>query len=155
MLFGLVGDIRMLCDSVRLACICFVPIIQRRAKGQVADLPSSPLPRQDKLMTPPLCLCHLVCSSIFFSFRFRAATRPTQLSMNEFGMLSEVITGADGQEEGFEAGSGGAGQSYNPLAGTGGGGGSGGPAGGQYRYHGTPQEGVRASAGKSETNKKK
>lgn len=75
--------------------------------------------------------------------------------MNEFGMLAEVITEGDGQEEGLEGGSGGAGQAYNPLAGTGtgGGGGSGGPGGGQYRYHGTPQEGARSSAGKSVTDK--
>lgn len=83
-------------------------------------------------------------------FRSRAATRPAQLSMNEFGMLAAVIAEADGQEEGLEGGSGGASQGHSALAGTAGAGGAGGPGGGQYRYHGAAQEGFRPSAGTCE-----
>lgn len=78
-----------------------------------------------------------------------AGPRSAKLSMNEFGMLAEVITEVGGQEGSFDIATGGAGQGYNPL---GGGAGSGGPSGAgsaPYRYHGTAQEGTRSSGGET------
>lgn len=76
------------------------------------------------------------------------AGRASQLSMNEFGMLAEVVGDADGHDGSFEAGSaGGMSQGYAPHAAGAGGGGSGGGGGAAYRYHGTSQEGARSLAG--------
>lgn len=72
-----------------------------------------------------------------------AAPRSPQFSMNEFGMLTEIITEVNSHEGSLEAGSGGAGGGFNPLgvaAGIGGG-----PAGAQYRYLGSDQERTRLS----------
>lgn len=90
------------------------------------------------IYSPTMFLLHLAClwysmSRCAVCLCVCAAIRSSpKLSMNEFGMLAEVISENDAHEGSFEAGSGGAGQGYNSLAGVGGGagaGGGGGPAG--------------------------